>query len=51
MIELQIMLAMVMFLNANITFFENQRMSQKFETKMKVQIECCELQVMAKLVV
>jgi hypothetical protein len=37
MIELQIMLVMVMFFNANIgnTFFENQRVSQKFETKWK----------------
>jgi len=49
MIELQIMVAMVMLLNANISnsFFENQGVSQKFETKMKVQIECCELQVTA----
>ncbi len=53
MIESQIMLATVMLLNANIgnSFFENQGVSQKFETKMKVQIECCELQVMANLVV
>ncbi len=38
MIELQIMLAMVMLFNVNIgnTFFENQRVSQKFEKKMKV---------------
>jgi hypothetical protein len=52
MIEL-IMLAMVMLFNANIgnIFFENQKVSQKFVTIMKVQIECCELQVMAELVV